>query len=174
MKNKMLLIFTILFVILTLSQNSIGQDSTLWHLPEGAKRRLGKGKINEVRYTADGMHIAVASSIGIWFYEAQRGKELDLLTGHTGGVSSIDFSPDGKILASGSSDGTICLWDFSASLQPEDVNADGVVDVLDLTLVASNFGKQGHTAADVNGDGIVDILDLALVASAFGRKTSVP
>ncbi|MYI95037.1 WD40 repeat domain-containing protein [Candidatus Poribacteria bacterium] len=110
-KNKMLLIPAILFAIFILAQNTFAQDSTLWQLPEGAKRRLGKGTINEVRYTADGMHIAVASSIGIWLYAAHTGKVLDLLTGHTGGVSSIDFSPDGKILASGSSDGTIRLWD---------------------------------------------------------------
>ncbi len=52
---------------------------------------------------------------------------------------------------------------------PEDVNDDGVVNIVDLTLVASNFGKTGQNAADVNGDGVVNIIDLTLVATAFGN-----
>ena len=34
------------------------------------------------------------------------------LTGHKDFVSSITFSPDGKILASSGDDGTIILWDL--------------------------------------------------------------
>ena len=50
-----------------------------------------------------------------------------------------------------------------------DVNKDGVVNILDLTLVASHFGETGDINADVNGDGVVNILDLTLVASHFGE-----
>ena len=52
---------------------------------------------------------------------------------------------------------------------PWDVNKDGVINILDLTLVAANFGETGPTPADVNGDGVVNILDLTLVASHFGE-----
>ena len=52
---------------------------------------------------------------------------------------------------------------------PLDVNGDGKIDVADLVLVASNFGKsigaKANPNPDVNSDGIVDITDLLLVAS---------
>ena len=52
---------------------------------------------------------------------------------------------------------------------PWDVNKDGVINILDLTFVAANFGQTGPTPADVNGDTVVNILDLTLVASHFGE-----
>ena len=44
-----------------------------------------------------------------------------------------------------------------------DLNGDGRIDILDLTLVSQYFG-QSHPQADVNGDGTVNILDLTAVA----------
>ena len=49
---------------------------------------------------------------------------------------------------------------------PYDVTGDGVVNILDLTFVASRFGEM-DPEADVNGDGTVNILDLVLVARNF-------
>ncbi len=78
-------------------------------LPEGAIARLGKGEINEVQYPPDGSQLAVASSIGIWLYDAESGEPHDLLTAHTDDVRSVAFSPDGSTLASASSDKTVRL-----------------------------------------------------------------
>ena len=50
-----------------------------------------------------------------------------------------------------------------------DVNRDGVVNILDLVLVASKFGQQvGGDPADINEDGLVNIVDLVKVAGAIG------
>ncbi len=56
----------------------------------------------------------------------------------------------------------------------EDVNADGIVNIQDLVLVASNLGKRGKNDADVNRDGLVNIQDLVLVASALGTSAAAP
>ena len=123
MKTKLFLILTILFAILTFAPNTFAQDSPQWqqwHLPEGAKMRLGKGTIMDIAYSPVDTRLAVASSIGIWLYDAQTGEELDLLTGHTGWVTSVVFSPDGKTIAGNTGDnskgsinlkGSISLWD---------------------------------------------------------------
>ena len=55
-----------------------------------------------------------------------------------------------------------------------DVNADGVVNIQDLVLVASSFGETGENSADINADGVVNIADLVLVAGALGATAAAP
>jgi len=43
-------------------------------------------------------------------YEYDSGKEIDVHKGHHGPIWSISFSPDGKLYATGSEDGTIKMW----------------------------------------------------------------
>ena len=55
-----------------------------------------------------------------------------------------------------------------------DMNNDGVVNILDLVLVASQFGTTGVTAADLNGDNTVNIQDLVLVAGVLNNVAAAP
>ncbi|MDE0636617.1 MAG: dockerin type I domain-containing protein [Candidatus Poribacteria bacterium] len=56
----------------------------------------------------------------------------------------------------------------------EDVNGDGLVNILDLVLVSANFGKTGENIADVNGDDVVNIQDLVKVAAGMGAGAAAP
>ena len=56
----------------------------------------------------------------------------------------------------------------------EDINKDGIVNIQDLVLVASNFGQTGENVADVNADGVVNVVDLTLVAGAIGGGAAAP
>ena len=47
-----------------------------------------------------------------------------------------------------------------------DVNGDGAVNILDLTIVAQGFGADS-LKGDVNGDGVVNVFDLVFVANQF-------
>ena len=98
-------------------KNNTAQEPTQWNLPEDAKARLGKGKINEIRYSSDGAILVVATGIGIWLYDTTTYQEIGLLTAHTSAVKCLAFSPDGYLLASADDEGTILLWHRSTGAQ---------------------------------------------------------
>ena len=105
-----------LFVSALFLQSGFAQDFSRWGLPEGARARIGKGWVSEIDYSPDGSLLAVASSIGIWLYDAHTGSEVDILTGHRGTVTCVAFSPDGMRIASGSDDDTVRLWEVHTGI----------------------------------------------------------
>ena len=58
----------------------------------------------------------------------------------------------------------------------EDINRDGIVNILDLVLVAQAIGGKpaSNGRADVNNDGQVNVLDLVLVGGALGENAAAP
>ena len=52
-----------------------------------------------------------------------------------------------------------------------DINVDGIVNVLDLVIVAQHIGRERprNPRVDVNGDGVVNILDMVVAANAFDQ-----
>lgn len=50
-----------------------------------------------------------------------------------------------------------------------DVNADGKVNILDLSILLSRFNKIGRHDADLNNDGKVNIVDLSVLLSKWGK-----
>ena len=123
------------------------EDYTQMNLPEGAKARLGKGTVYDIKLSPDKTLLAVAGSAGIWLYDAKTGDELVLLTGHTLPVSVIAFSPHGDLLVSGSYDGTLRLWNPYTHQLIRTLKAGG-------KIAAVTFSPDGRTLANASGDGI--------------------
>lgn len=87
------LIFPLLLIPILFFSNGFAQDSTIWGLPEGTKRLIGKGEITgNIAFSPDGARFAVASSIGTWIYDAHTGKELAVLTGQRKRIHAVAFS----------------------------------------------------------------------------------
>ncbi len=143
-KTAFSIFLTFIFLSMFYQLNTFAEDTTQWRLPEGAKARLGKGIINEMAYSPNGTHLAVAGSIGIWLYDMTIHHEVALLTGNTGPVSSVAFSPDGSTIISGNRDGTVWVWDAHTGEHIQTFStADWVLSVA--------FSPDGKTIASGGG-----------------------
>ena len=59
----------------------------------------------------------------------------------------------------------------SSTPKPGDANGDNAVNILDLSILASNYNQSGRTRSqgDFDGNGLVNILDLSILASNWGK-----
>jgi WD40 repeat protein len=63
------------------------------------------------------IQIAVVAGANIYLCCSATGERLATLRGHTGTIRCLSYSADGLQLASGSDDGTICLWNIARRCQ---------------------------------------------------------
>ncbi|KAF9787924.1 WD40 repeat-like protein [Thelephora terrestris] len=109
--------------------------------------------------------VVVAGSIDsfeIFIWSVQTGKLLDILTGHEGPVSSLSLSPTGNLLASGSWDKSVRLWNVygrSRAVEPFQFGAE---------VLALAFRPDGKELAITTLDGQVTLYDVDQ-----GRQKSV-
>ncbi len=67
--------------------------------------------------------------------------------------------------------GTKLIFTTHASQLAGDANGDGVVNIVDLSILASNWGTTSGATwsmGDFNGDGMVNVLDLSILADHWG------
>ena len=91
-----------------------------------------------------------------WHYLLKRcHTEQNTLWGHQGDVRHVEFSPDGKLLATTGKDGTIRLWDASTCkfLRSIQAHKDGANWV--------TFSPDGRVLASCGDDGTIRICDVA-------------
>ena len=70
--------------------------------------------MSSAAFSGDGKRVVTASrdnTARIW--DAESGKEIAVLKGHTGSVSSAAFSGDGKRVVTASDDNTARIWDVT-------------------------------------------------------------
>ncbi|UKY55085.1 trypsin-like peptidase domain-containing protein [Streptomyces inhibens] len=77
------------------------------------------------------------------------------LSGHTGTVESVAFSPDGRTLATGSDDHSVRLWDMATGKRRTVLT--GHTNAVDSVA----FSPDGHTLATGSDDGTVRLQDMA-------------
>ena len=142
---------TLLILLVLFSINTFAQEGTEPRLPEGVKAYIeSSGRITgNIQYAPDGKELVVASSMGIWIYNAHTGAEVSLLSGHQGDVQAIAYAPDGKTLASAGRDETIRLWHPKTSQHLATLTGHGGL----VTSLA--FSPDGKKLVSGSGDATV-------------------
>ena len=90
-----------------------GKDVTLWDLEKGQPIKtstLERGWVRRMAFSPDRKTLAVAGD-DIILLDAVQLSEKALMRGHTDFISSLAYSPDGKLLVSASKDRTARVWD---------------------------------------------------------------
>ena len=88
----------------------------LWDTETGAMRQTAEPQkgVWKVAFYPNGKRFAAASSSNsnpvVRVYETDSMREILTLANHTKRVRAVDVSPDGKLIASGSLDGNIIIW----------------------------------------------------------------
>ena len=131
--------------------------------PIGGDETKGQHYVNPAGATIEGLFIREFTNGWAVYNRSGTEQRIEFLEAVSGVASGIE-NQRSHVLPD--LDGEIYLKSESGLETPliADVNGDGIVNILDLVLVANAFGEK---SPDLNGDGIVNILDLVIVANAF-------
>lgn len=128
-----------------------------WVAPEGTETFWE-------RFAPDPKHVGIVLTFAryVWLVKDPNGRNLAVFQAVEKTGRAL-INPAGFPKSSGS------------SVIIADVNSDGSINILDLVVIASEFGNQGQNlTADVSGDGVVNVLDLILVAGMFDSAAAAP
>lgn len=103
-----------------------GDRLRLWDIATAAEKKLFDASYaDQAAFAPQANIVAWIYSMHLYFGDLVTGKMTRPLGGHQSSVDCLAFSGDGKILATGSSDGTILIWDVAGQklLDPKAVAA---------------------------------------------------
>lgn len=108
--------------------------------------------ISSMVFSAESTHIVTAArgDDSVREFDIATGTELGLMYGHHRDVAAVDYSHDGRYIASGDNDGMVRIWD---SISHRPVGAPIISDHRPVTRIA--FGPGDQTLIIGLGDGAV-------------------
>jgi WD40 repeat protein len=113
----------------------------LWQLPGGQLKQTLEGRVDgrALAVTPGGGSLAASLRENVRFWQLPGGSPLELAVAHPRPVCALAFSPNGRVLASGSEDGLVCLWQPGSSPAPV-ARLEGLVSPLKQLLFAPDGG----------------------------------
>jgi WD40 repeat protein len=129
----------------------------IWEVGAGQPRELARlsGTCGCLTFASDGGTIAVAAATRVLLLDAVRGQSLPVLSGHEKEVQALDFSPDGRLLATSAADSTIRIWELPSGRERYCLWNPGA----DSSAIA--FSPDGKTLASASRGGEVILWGVA-------------
>ena len=132
-------------------------EGTTWALPDGALARLGKGEHaqsgGDVKLSPDGTYFAVATDIGLWWYDVSSMSPIALWETERGGITAIDFSSDGKHISIANWDGILKVMDIQSGESLIQIEKDDRYVHIVFSPDSSKWGV-------ANPSGTIQVLDV--------------
>jgi WD40 repeat protein len=131
----------------------------VWEVPSGKLlKSLGPGEgFSDLAYSPNGTWVAATGkhlferepdlSVRVW--DAKTGQTRHVLHGHVRAVTCLAFSPDERLLATGSQDNTVTLWDVATGHEV------GTYRGHLSGIIAVAFSADGKQVTSLGGDGVV-------------------
>ena len=117
------------------------------------------GMINTLAFGGAGQQCALASGNTIKLIDLPTRRNLATIIGHAGEVIAVNFSADGKLLATVSIDSTIKIWDVSIAAITGRVILARTLSGIAIPVESAAFGGNGRALA-VNGANTVSVWEL--------------
>ncbi|MEQ8788052.1 MAG: hypothetical protein RIC55_17220 [Pirellulaceae bacterium] len=126
--------------------------------------------VDDVKFSPDGGRLAVTDGNQVRIYDADHGAPLGSLSGHQSNVQHIAWAPDGKRLATASSDRSVRIWDAASWSELSQIHGSRSVKAIGFSadgkqiLIARDDGAQLHAVP--GGDSSIPI-DLGTISSIY-------
>lgn len=144
---------------------------SIWEIESGKNLQTFDAKREHytLAWSSDGKYLAAGRGyISIW--DVLTGQQVKTLKGHNSSVYSVTFSPDSKLLASASHDGTAKIWNINSGESIQTVEPRGfrriwkdrvITDPYSVPITAVAFSADGKYLATGSSGRIINLWDVS-------------